>query len=213
MIRLTIDGLYNRMPWDDIDAIVFDVGQVLLRFDAPAILRRILPEHPKLHAELASRIFQTPYWVMMDRGTITMQEAATAMTANAPQDLVPYILRVMESWDDMDLIEEGLRTLHACKDHGKKVYVLSNYGGESFAHALQRHDFFNLFDGIVLSSQHLLVKPQPELYAITAEQFRLDPARTLFIDDSHANIEAALNVGWHGLCFNRAGKLDDFFLG
>ncbi len=211
MIPLMIDNQYPRMPWDAIDAVVFDVGQVLLRFNHAELLNRIVPERPDLHPQLRSVVFLSPYWVMMDRGGVTQEEVVNALCTGVDEALVPYIRRIMASWNELETIQEGLRALQACKAHGKKLYVLSNYAKEPFDHAFETHDFFRLFDGLFVSSHHLLVKPDPAIYQKAQEMFHLDPARTLFIDDNPANIEACLRAGWQGLCYNAAGKLDAFF--
>ena len=211
MIPLMIDDLYNKMPWDKIDTVVFDVGQVLLRFNPAELMQRIVPERPDLHAQLRSWVFLSPYWVMMDRGGVTQEEIISAMCSGAPQELAPYIRRIMTNWNELEEIGEGLRALHACKAHGKRLCVLSNYSKEPFDHAYETHDFFQLFDKLFISSHHQLVKPDPAIYRKAETYLELDPARTLFIDDAPANIEAALHCGWQGLCYNREGKLDAFF--
>lgn len=210
MIRLMIDDKYASMPWDEIDAVVFDVGNVLLTWVPNEILSRLIPERPDLHEELTIRIFKSPYWCMRDRGTITLEEAIDAMSANAPE-LEPYVRRVMEGWIDIPEIPEGVEAVHACKAHGKKIYALTNYADEPFAHACATHAFFDLFDGFVCSGRENLLKPGLEIYATLIHRFDLDPARTLFIDDTPSNIEGALESGWQGLCYNRDGKLHNFF--
>ena len=210
MIRLMLDDQFETMPWDEIDAVVFDVGNVLLTWTPGEILSRLIPERPDLYEELTIRIFKTPYWCMRDRGTITLEEAISAMSANAPE-LTPYVRRVMEGWIDIPEIPEGVEAVHTCKAHGKKIYALTNYADEPFAHACATHAFFDLFDGFICSGRENLLKPGLEIYATLIQRFALDPARTLFIDDTPGNIEAALESGWQGLCYNREGKLQNFF--
>lgn len=210
MIRLMIDDQYATMPWDKIDAVVFDVGNVLLSWQPGEILNRLVPERPDLYGELTVRIFKSPYWCMRDRGTITLEEAIAAMSAHTPE-LAPYIRRVMEGWIDLPEIAEGVEAVKACKAHGKKIYALTNYADEPFAHASAQHEVFSLFDGFVCSARENLLKPGLEIYAQLIHRFDLDPARTLFIDDTPGNIEAALESGWQGLCYNREGKLRNFF--
>lgn len=210
MIHLMFDDQYPSMPWNEIDAVVFDVGNVLLRWDSAALLQRTISERPDLHPILRQLIFQSPYWAMQDRGIVTTEEAIHGMTAQHPE-LEPYVRRVMYQWADLDAIPEGVAALKACKTHGKKLYVLSNYPRDAFQHAVETHDFFRLFDGFFVSSHHQLSKPDPAIYAKATEVLRLTPARTLFIDDSPANIEAALFFGWQGICMNVPGKLHSFF--
>lgn len=78
MIRLTLDDQFETMPWDAIDAVVFDVGNVLLAF-APMkeIIQERLPDHPELHQILLKKTVQSPYWIMLDHGSITQEEACS----------------------------------------------------------------------------------------------------------------------------------------
>lgn len=210
MMHLMLDDQYSSMPWEAIDAVVFDVGNVLLRWDSTALLQRIVPERPELHPLLQQLVFLSPYWAMQDRGSITREEAASAMAARHPE-LLPYVQRILAEWVDLEEIPEGIAALKACKARGKKVYVLSNYPRYGFQHAMETHDFFRLFDGIFVSSHHLICKPDPGIYHHATQTFGLTPARTLFVDDSPANIEAALFFGWQGICMNVPGKLHSFF--
>lgn len=211
MHYMMIDDKYARMPWDEIDAVVFDVGNVLLSFDPAGILKDLVPEVPELHPLLLQKIFHSPYWCMRDHGIISEQEAEDAMIAG-DERIAPYVRRVMNGWIEMkDVLPEGLAALNACKAHGKKLYVLSNYADEPFAHVDAKYDFFRLFDGKVISSRVKLVKPDPAIFTHVIHSFGLTPARTLFIDDSPANIESALAMGWQGFCVNAPGKLAAFF--
>lgn len=209
-MNLMIDDKYPSMPWDEIDAVVFDVGNVLLTWTPQELLNRLVPERPDLHEELAVRILKSPYWCMRDRGSASLEEVIAAMSKTAPE-LEPSIRRVMTGWIDLPAIPEGVKALKVCKEHGVKLYALTNYADKEFAYACEKHDFFSLFDGYVVSGRLHMVKPGLEIYKHLIDSLGLDPARTLFIDDSPANIEAALESGWQGLCYNKAGKLANFF--
>ena len=210
MIRLMIDDMYAKMPWEQIDAVVFDVGNVLLKWQAQELLTRLVPERPDLHKELTRRVFKSPYWCMRDRGSATVEEVIDAMSSGNAE-IAPYVRRVMTKWIDLPAIPEGVEALKKCKEHGVKLYALTNYADREFAYACEQHEFFRLFDGFVVSGRVHMVKPAQDIYGHLIETFGLEPARTLFIDDSPANIEAALHCGWQGLCYNEEGKLRDFF--
>lgn len=210
MIRLALDDKYASMPWEGIDAVVFDIGNVLLRFVPRELLMTMLPDRTDLHEELMQRVFQSPYWVMMDRGSITVDEAVEAMSAG-DASIKPYVRTALTGWYDLPRIEEGINVLKLCKARGKKVYALSNYPAGGIAWIWERADFFQLFDGRVISSSIQLTKPGREIYDHLIEKFALDPERTVFIDDTPGNIEGALAAGWQGICYNREGKLTAFF--
>ena len=95
MIRLMIDDQYETMPWDALDAVVFDVGNVLLTFNPDKLLTDLHPDDPALRATLMERMFRSPYWVMLDHGTLTSEEAAVAM-AGRDEDLRPIITQMLE---------------------------------------------------------------------------------------------------------------------
>ena len=210
MIRLMIDDRCAFMPWEDIDAVVFDVGNVLLGFQPGEILGRLIPERPDLHEELTIRVFRSPYWCMRDRNSATLDEVVHAMSMTAPE-LEPYVRRIMEGWIDLPPLEEGVAALKKCSEHGVRLYALTNYADEEFAHACRNHEFFGLFDDFIVSSREHLVKPEHEIYDLLISRFSLQPERTLFIDDNIANIEGALECGWQAICHNRPGKLRRFF--
>ena len=210
MIRLMIDDQYDSMPWDEIDAVVFDVGNVLLSWKPQELMDRIIPERPDLHEELSERVVRSPYWSMRDRGSATVDEVISAMSLRKPE-LEPYIRRIMTEWIDLPVIPEGVEALKACKGHGVKLYALTNYADKEFAYACEKNDFFNLFDGFIVSGREHTIKPGLEIYRLLISRFGLDPARTMFIDASIMNIEAALESGLQALHYNRDGKLKEFF--
>lgn len=210
-MRRMFDELYSSMPWDEIDAVVFDVGQVLLTFDPPAILREYLPEQPELHPLLLRRIFRSPYWLMRDRGVISKEEAIEAMIG-LDEALRPAITQVMNTWVQMkDVIAEGVETLQICKAHGKKLYVLSNYADDAFAVVEEKYDFFQLFDDRFVSGRLKLVKPDDRIFQHVVSHTGHEPSRILFLDDSVQNVEAALHNGWQAICVDQPGKLHAFF--
>lgn len=209
-MNLMIDDKFASMPWDDIDTIVFDVGNVLLQWTPEEILHRVLPDVPELHAELTARVFKSPYWVMRDRGSATVDEVVHAMSITKPE-LEPYIRKIMNEWIDIPAMPEGVAVLKLCKAKGKQLYALTNYADKEFAYACEKHDFFRLFDDYFVSGREHTIKPGLDIYARMQQRFGFDPKRTLFIDDSIMNIEAALESGWQALCYSRTGKLNEFF--
>ena len=210
MIRLALDDKYASMPWEKIDAVVFDIGNVLLRFVPQELLTAMLPDRPDLHGLLMERVFRSPYWVMLDRGSVTVEEAVEAMSAG-DEALKPYVRTALTGWYDLPRMAEGIEVLRRCKERGKQVYALSNYPAEGIAWIWERADFFRLFDGRVISSSIGMVKPGRDIYDHLIAKFALDPERTVFIDDTPGNIEGALAAGWQGICYNREGKLTAFF--
>ncbi len=209
-MKLLINDRWKNMPWDAVDAVVFDVGNVLLAFDPASLAARVFPDEPEKSSVILDRVTGTPYWTMLDHGTLSLEEAETAMSAG-DESLRPAIRRFLHGWQDLPPIPEGIRTLESVKAHGKKAFVLSNYHDSSFAWVQERRAFFGLVDGFLVSSRVGLLKPDPDIYRLAEARFGLTTERTLFIDDSPLNVEAALHAGWQGFWFRRPGQLDAFF--
>lgn len=211
MAMRLIDDLYPSMPWDSVDAVVFDVSGILLAMSPEESMAALFPGRETIYPELRRKMIATPYWNMLDAGSLTLDEAIEAMIGGDTA-LAEPIRAFMTRWPEFNHpIEEGVETARVCKAHGKKLYILSNYPDEHFAYNEAHFDFLRMFDGILISARERMLKPKPEIYARAAERFQLTPARTLFIDDTPANIEGAFAAGWHGLCVNRPGQLRRFF--
>ena len=211
MLMLPLDAQYAAMPWDQIDTVVFDIGNVLVAFAPEEILQELFPDDPQLRQILLLRVFRSPCWVMLDRGSLTREQAAAAM-AGLDERLRAPIAYVLENWGDLKRpLPEGVAALEACKARGKRCLALSNYHREGFELVRRKFDFFQLFDGFVISAHVGLLKPAPEIYRHLLAAYGLTGARTLFLDDTPANVEGALHCGLQGLCCNEPGKLRRFF--
>ena len=207
-----IDNLYPSMPWDELDAIVFDIGNVLVTMDEAKVLETMFPD-AELRMKVQLHTTKSPYWNMQDGGQLGIDDGIEAMTEGDPALREP-IRRFITGWmDHRTVVEEGREAVLACKRHGKKIYILSNYISENYEQNVREYDFFRLFDGAVISSSVRMLKPRLDIYRYLTDTYSLTPSRVLFIDDTPANIEAAFAAGWHGFCFNRPGKLRAFIGG
>ncbi len=209
-MKLLIQDRCAGMPWDAVDAVVFDVGNVLLGFDPPRLAALSFPGDAELQRAVVRRTTATPYWSMLDRGTLSLAEAPAAMCAAEP-GLTEAVAKFMrEWWTNMPPIPEGVAALEKIRAAGLRTFVLSNFEREAFAYQERTHAFFAGFDGKLISSHVNLLKPDPAFFRMAEERFALDPARTLFIDDSTVNIEAALDRGWQGFWCREPAALADF---
>lgn len=97
-------------------------------------------------------------------------------------------------------IDDAVRLAKECKQAGHKIYILSNWEPVSFTLLQEAYpEFFNLFDGIVISGDIGLVKPDPAIFKYILQNYRLDPSETLFIDDQTENVEMAQEMGIHSI--------------
>jgi len=76
-------------------------------------------------------------------------------------------------------------------------YVLSNWSSETFEGMIKDYPFLNYFDGMIISGDEKIIKPDPAIYNLAIKRFDLNPNKTVFIDDKKENIEAAKNIGFN----------------
>ena len=92
------------------------------------------------------------------------------------------------------IFEESIEVLRQLKDKNNKCYVLSNWSAETFAGMTDDYPFLKLFDGLLISGEDKLMKPDSAIYELAINRFNLNPNETIFIDGKLENIQAAQNL-------------------
>ena len=184
-----------------INTIVFDMGQVLIHWQPLALIAHLnLTEEQK--GLLLTELFQSVEWVQSDHGTISLEQIVTQVCRRLPEDLHPAVEELVLGWWRRPLVPmEGMAELiRELKEKGYKIYLLSNASVDlrKYFHRIPGSEYF---DGLMVSAEERLLKPQHEIYHTLYSRFRLEPGRCLFIDDSPANIEGALCTGMEGIIF------------
>lgn len=181
--------------------IVFDMGNVIIRFDPELFMVRLglAEEDRKL---LKRELFVSLEWSRMDRGSLTDEEAAEIVCRRVPGRLHDAVRRLVGMWDRPILPVEGMYELvEELKGMGYGIYLLSNA-------SFRQHDYWprvpasKFFDGALISADVKLVKPQPEIYRLLCDKFSLVPEECVFIDDSTSNAEGAYFCGINALVFH-----------
>ena len=183
--------------------VIFDLGNVVYNYQPLDDL--IKSGYSKEKAVyLLNSIFGNPLWKELDRGQYTVMEGADKFCEMYP-DIADDIRKILTfEWLDklMYIMQSTVEFVYDVKRRGYKIYVLSNFGLDSFDF-IQKRDtaFFNEFDGIVVSSHEKLIKPDPRIYKRLLERYTLIPEECFFIDDTPENIEAAKMLGMNGTVF------------
>lgn len=181
--------------------IIFDMGNVLLRWDPQHIVSRFTAD-AEAQRRLRAAIFEDPDWAAQDAGAISEDEMRDHIRSRLPGELHEAAMSCYDAFERhmLDIPEMQVLALEL-KAEGHRIYVLSN-ANTRFADYLQGLSFFQQFDGIVISAREKLVKPDARLYRLALERFGLRPEESLFIDDAQANVEGARAVGMAALRFD-----------
>jgi 2-haloacid dehalogenase len=187
--------------------VVFDIGGVLIEWDPRHLYRTLIADEAAMEDFLATVC--TPAWNQEQDAGRPWEEAVAELTRQFP-DKAELIAAYHLRWNDMvpGPVPGTADLLRRLKAHGVPVYAITNFSTEKFVLARQRFDFLNLFDGVVVSGEVRLIKPDPAIYRRLFSDFGLDPADTLFIDDVEKNVAAARAVGMHAVRFTDAATLE-----
>lgn len=180
--------------------VVFDVGNVLLRWDPALLFRTLIPDAEKLHWFMQNVC--TADWNMeQDRGR--SWDDAVALTIAAHPEWEAEIRASDTRWHDTipGVIEDSVAILAELKGRGDRVYAITNFSREKWAECLIRFPFLRSFDGVVVSAHERLIKPDPAIYHRLLQRYGLVAGDCVFIDDSARNIDAARDVGMQTIHF------------
>lgn len=200
-----------------IDTIVFDIGNVLAPFDWQQTYADIFdPETAKIVGE--ATVLRPELWAEFDRGAKTDREVLDSFIACAPDYAEEIEKGVWEIYKRIKPAPYASMWLHALKKAGYRVFLLSNYGRTSYAMSTPRFDFLQYCDGALISYQVERCKPDPIIYMILCQKYRISPNQAVFIDDSLVNCQGAEAVGFNTInfkdpesCLQELGQLGVYF--
>jgi 2-haloacid dehalogenase len=200
-VRSDISG--GRGP---IEAVVFDVGGVLLDWNPRHLYRKLFTDEAEMElflAEICSPAWHAPH----DRGVSTVASCAE-LAARYPQfdELIwAWSSRSEEMIGGVDA--GSVDVLRTVRETGMPCYALTNMEAETYPLRLERFPFLGWFDGTVVSGLEGMAKPEPAIFLRLLDRFGLTPHTTLMIDDMKENLEAAGNVGMQTIQFRASHQL------
>jgi len=195
--------------------LVFDFGAVLFTWKPAEILAATFPAQAgeaRAADRLARAVFGHPDWHSFDRGMLAQDDVVArtaerlALDATVLAELVAQIGERLQPMADTVALLAQLHALRAQRPD-LRLYYLSNMPAPYARVLEQRHGFLQWFDGGIFSGDVQINKPDPAIYQLLQARYALAPSQTVFIDDLHANVNAANALGWHGIPFESAPQL------
>ena len=190
-----------------IEAVVFDLGNVLITWDPhPAIAKAVGAEQATRF--LADDDFDFMAWNHQQDTGRSWGEGEAAAVISHPQ-WEPAIRAYRENFAEslVGAIEESVQILRELHAADIPLFALTNWSEELFPAALGRFDFLDLFEDIIVSGEEGVAKPDPEIFDTLHERIGHDLAACIFIDDNLRNVEAAAEAGLDAILFTDTGHL------
>src|SRR5215510_13011107 len=188
------------------EAVVFDLGKVLLDWNPRYYYERFFTDEHALERFLAEAV--SLEWIHeMDRGK-PMDQAIAERQRLFPEH-ADLLARWKQGWPEMlrGEIAGTVAVLEELRSRGQRLYALTNFSAETFPIAQRRSPSLRLFADAVVSGEIGLVKPDPRIFALAIERCQLSPARTAYVDDMLVNVDAGRAAGLRALRFTTPERL------
>ena len=177
-----------------IQAVVFDVGNVLMEWHPEKLFDKVIGEDRR--RQLFAEVDLHSMNLAVDRGA-PFQETIYATAAAHPK-WEDEVRMWHDRWIEMasPVIPHSVRLMHALQARGIPVFSLTNFGVQSYDFAATHYPFLRQFDRDFISGHLNVLKPEPRIYEILEEDSGLTGGALLFTDDRADNIAAAAARGW-----------------
>ena len=185
---------------------MFDLGGVLIDWDPRHLYRKLLADEAAVEEFLATVC--TPAWnAEQDRGR-PFAEGVAGLVERHPVHAAA-ITAYHERWTEMLGGDIGgtVELLAELRDTGVPLYALTNWSAETFGTARERFGFLEWFDGVLVSGEERMIKPEPAIFRLLLDRFGLDPGTAFYVDDSPANVAAASELGFDAVRFTGPEQL------
>jgi len=181
---------------------LWDLGNVMVNWDPERILSSLDCPASEV-ALLRQELLMHDDWQRLDQGTVEESAVAQRLVEQvgiAPESVSQCFRLTRELLIN---IEPSIDLLQAVKAAGQRAFCLSNMSHSTYEY-LRDRAFFELFDGIVISAQERLIKPDAAIFYLVLQRFDLRAEDVLFIDDSAANVDSATSLGMDCVHFKRS---------
>lgn len=188
-----------------VENVIFDFGGVLVDWNPRYLFRNYFQDESEMEHFL--RHICTDEWNLeQDRGR-SLADGTRLLLEKFPE-YHSLIQLYYDQWEVMlhGDIPETVSLLYQLKEK-YKLFGLTNWSAETIPIAYKRFSFFQAFDGIVVSGEEKLIKPDKKLYHLLLDRYNLKVENTIFIDDNLNNIKAAEDIGLIAIHYENSSQL------
>ena len=189
-----------------VDTVVFDLGNVVFGWNPRHLYRKVFDDEAEMETFLHT-VCTMAWHLAHDRGT-SFRENAEALKKEFPEQG-----RLIDMWGERfqemipGRVPGTLEIMEALKAHGLAMHGITNMPAEAYPVLRERFPELRMLEVTVVSGEEGVIKPHRRIFDILVERTGLVPARTLFIDDSRINIDAAEELGFQAHHFAGAAGL------
>ena len=180
--------------------IVLDMGNVLLDFNPEFVMNTFCSSEEEKDI-IRKELFNGPEWLMGDKGEIKDKDRFDLVKVRVPEKYHDALRKCADEWGVCMVPLNGAREFcERVKKSGYGIYILSN-ASDLFYDYFPKFLPLDFFNGVFVSSDYLMLKPDLEIYETFLKKYNLNADECLFIDDRTDNINGARKAGFNTFQF------------
>ncbi len=190
-----------------ITAVAFDLGGVLIDWNPRHLYRKLFDGDEAAMERFLAEVCTLEWNNKFDAGR-PFAEGVAELAAAHP-DQAELIMAYWQRWPEMlgGCFEDTIAIMRELKSAGLRTFALSNWSSETYPITRPRFPFLEEMDGILISGEVNVGKPDPAIFRHFLERFGLAPEATVFIDDWDLNVATASSLGITAIQFRDAAQL------
>ncbi len=183
--------------------IIFDIGNVLLKWEPAQVIAEKFPAELNLKLKAAEQVIHD-HWHDLDRGALSRDDAIAlfADLAKIPVDLMREVYFTLR--ESLELDKNTYQILIDLQRKGYELYCISNMSLDFWDYLTKRYSFWTAFKDILISAEVKMIKPGAEIFIHALARFDIFPEQSVLIDDSPPNVASATALNLSGIVFKSA---------
>jgi len=193
----------------NIKNIIFDFGGVLMDWDPRHMYRKVFETEEEMEYFLQT-ICTFEWNAQFDKG-LDFQEGVDERIEKFP-NYKKEIQMYKDRWIEMVSgdIPQNSQLIYELKGN-YRLFGLTNWAADTFELVYQQYSFFKELEGIVVSGEEKVIKPDPAIFHILLDRYQIRSSESLFIDDNIDNIQVAKELGFETIWIQKSTNLREEF--
>ena len=186
---------------------IFDLGGVVVDWNPRYLYRKLFNGNETAMEDFFATVCTSSWNEQQDAGR------SFADGCDSLKRLHPDKAELIDAW--FQRYEEMLggeipgtaEILRELRSRSVPIYALSNWSAETFPIAVNRFECLSWFDGVLLSGEAKLLKPDRRIFEMFLHTFGIEASRAVYVDDRSENVQAAIELGMRGVLFRDSRTL------
>lgn len=189
--------------------VVFDIGNVLIRWDSLAIVSAAFGlSGEEARARRHALFVESDLWRALNRGEMTEVEAQQAYVDAGLLDPAEAERMFAEVYASLHLLPDTPPLMERLADSGYRLFALTDNVTEVVRYLSKTHAWWSKFEGVTVSADVGCLKPDPRIYRHVIDTNAILPEETVFFDDVDINVKGATKMGMHAFVFTDAAHAE-----